>query len=145
MEASRANSVLVLSCISRSVVTSILASVVIFIHRVSSQFPGGQKPREHLNGLDNQSGPQEYYNLDTRGDFTSTTEILLYIRLGRLALECQPYQTHQLRRLSSSRISPCLQSIYSCCAILRRCHQIRVGRTPKHKWESSTITGIRSI
>ena len=79
MEASRANSVLVLSCISRSVVTSILASVVIFIHRVSSQFPGGQKPREHLNGLDNQSGPQEYYNLDTRGDFTSTIEILLYM------------------------------------------------------------------
>ena len=144
MEASRASSILTLSRISRSVVTSILASMVIFIHRVSLQFPGGRKPREHLNGFDSQSGSQEYYKLDTR-DFTSTTENLLYIRLGRLALECQPYQTHQLRRLSSSRISPCLQSIYSCCAILRRCHQIRVGRTPKHKWESSTITGIRSI
>ena len=145
MEASRANSILTLSRISRSVVTSILASaLVIFVHRISSQFPGGRKPREYLNSFDNQSGSQEYYKLDTR-DFTSTTEILLYIRLGRLALECQPYQTHQLRHLSSSRISPCLQSICSCCAILWRCHQIRVDRTPKHKWESSTIMGIRSI
>ena len=79
MEASRANSVLTLSRISRIVVTSILASVAIFIHRVSSQFPGGRKPREHLNGFDNQSGSQEYYKLDTKRDFTSTTEILLYI------------------------------------------------------------------
>ena len=75
MEASRANSILTLSRISRSVVTSILASVVIYIHRVSSQFPGGRKPREHLNGFDNQSGSQEYYKLDTRRDFTFTTEI----------------------------------------------------------------------
>ena len=89
MEASRANSILTFSCISRSVVTSILASVVIFIHRVFSQFPGGRKPREHLNGFDSQSGSQEYYKLDTRRDFTSTTEILLYIRPGLLALECQ--------------------------------------------------------
>ena len=79
MEESRANSVLVLSRISRSVVTSILAPVVIFIHRVSSQFPGGRKPSEYLNGFDNQSGPQEYYKLDKRGDFTSTTEIILYM------------------------------------------------------------------
>ena len=77
MEASRASSILTLSRISRGVVTSILASVVIFIHRVSSQFPGGRKPREHLNGFDSQSGSQEYYKLDTR-DFTSTTEILLF-------------------------------------------------------------------
>ena len=79
MEASRANSILTFSRISRSVVTSILASVVIFIHRISSQFPGGRKPSEYLNGFDNQSGPQEYYKLDKRGDFTSTIEILLYM------------------------------------------------------------------
>ena len=80
METSRANSVLTLSRISRSVVTSILASVVTFIHCVSSQFPGGRKPKEHLNGFNNQSGSQEYYKHDTRRDFTSATEILLYIR-----------------------------------------------------------------
>ena len=72
-----------------NVVTSILASVVIFIHCVSSQFPGGRKPREHLNGFDSQLGSQEYYKLDTRRDFISTTEILLYIRLGQLVLEYQ--------------------------------------------------------
>ena len=80
MEASRANSILTLSRISRSVVTSILASaLVIFVHRISSQFPSGRKPSEYLNSFDSQSGPQEYHELDRRGDFTSTTEILLYM------------------------------------------------------------------
>ena len=46
-----------------NVVTSILASVVIFIHRVSSQFPGGWKPREHLNGFDNQLGSRNIISL----------------------------------------------------------------------------------
>ena len=80
MEASRANSILTLSRISRSVVTSILASaLVIFVHRISSQFPSGRKPSKYLNSFDSQSGPQEYHKLDKRGDFTSTTEILLYM------------------------------------------------------------------